>query len=42
MGLGFCLIDKWWKYRGDLIEVFKIHKGYENIDSEVFLPRELC
>jgi len=25
------------KLRGDLIEVFKILKGYENIDQEVFL-----
>jgi len=25
------------RLRGDLIEVFKILKGYENIDKEVFL-----
>ena len=25
------------RLRADLIEVFKIHKGYENIDQEVFL-----
>jgi len=30
------------RLRGDLIEVFKILKRYENIDQEVFLPRELC